>query len=114
MKKSNQPRQHKYKAKPVTIDGIKFPSKREGKRYCELKLLQAAGMIRALELQPRFELHADTGNKVGEYIADFRYLEHTQAGWVCVVEDTKGFRTDLYKWKRRHVLAQYGIEIRET
>ena len=40
-----------------TRDGIVFSSKREMQRYAELKLLQKAGEIRELELQPEFPLH---------------------------------------------------------
>ena len=36
---------HKFKAKPSTCDGIKFSSKKERKRYEELKLMQQAGTI---------------------------------------------------------------------
>jgi hypothetical protein len=47
---------HKYRAISETVDGHKFPSKAEARRYRELKLLQAAGKIRGLELQPVFKL----------------------------------------------------------
>ena len=47
---------NKYKAKPLTVDGIRFASQREGSRYRELKLLEKAGQITGLELQPVFEL----------------------------------------------------------
>ena len=47
---------HKYNAIPTTVDGIRFASKREARRYLELKLLQKAGHISDLELQPRFRL----------------------------------------------------------
>lgn len=36
---------HKFKAKPVTDDGIRFASKKEHKRYTELKLLQKYGEV---------------------------------------------------------------------
>jgi len=48
--------QNKYHNQPVTIDGIRFASKREGKRYSELKLLEQAGSITDLKLQPRFPI----------------------------------------------------------
>ena len=57
------------------------------------------------------------GIRIGEYRADFTYQEPAkppQTGWVHIVEDSKGYRNDLYRWKRKHVAAQYGIEIRET
>ena len=47
---------NKYYNQKITIDGHEFPSKKEGNRYLELKLLQKAGEISNLELQPRFLL----------------------------------------------------------
>jgi hypothetical protein len=106
----------KYGAIKQTVDGIVFHSKREAKRYCELRLLEKAGEIQNLELQPKFVLTVDTGPEtcemLGNYIADFAY--HDKATGKIVVEDSKGFRTPLYRWKKKHVEAQYGIEIREV
>ncbi|MDD3747626.1 MAG: DUF1064 domain-containing protein, partial [Anaerostipes sp.] len=45
-------RYSKYGARKTVIDGITFDSKREAKRYQELKLLEQAGEISYLELQP--------------------------------------------------------------
>lgn len=111
----------KYGAVKTTVDGIRFDSKKEAKRYKELRLLEKAGEVCRVELQPEFTLcapdnHWDisvghTGNPVvGKYRADFCY--HTKGGQF-VVEDVKGMRTPLYKWKKKHVEAQYGITIRE-
>lgn len=113
-------RGHKYKAVPTEVDGIRFASKKEARRYQELRLLERAGEIADLELQPRFELSV-LGVRLGAYVGDFRYKERRdrtrtgdRAATCLVVEDTKGFRTPLYRWKVKHVLAQYGIEVRET
>jgi hypothetical protein len=48
---------------------------------------------------------------VGHYVADFRYRSGPQG--LLVVEDVKGVRTALYRWKKKHVEAQYGIQITE-
>lgn len=106
----------KYGAKPQVIDGIRFDSQKEGRRYGELRLLEKAGEIHSLVTQPRFELWAHCGVvseppiRVGEYRADFAY---TTSQGADVVEDVKGFKTPLYRWKKKHVEAQYGIQIRE-
>jgi hypothetical protein len=102
----------KYRAQPVVIDGIRFPSKGEAKRWGELQLLQRAGQITELERQRRFKLNAEGGQKVGEYVADFCYRERPTMKFV--VEDYKGFPTPLYLWKRRHFEAQYGVKITEV
>ena len=48
--------QSKYKNKKTQIDMYVFDSTKEAKRYRELKLLEMAGEISNLELQPRFLL----------------------------------------------------------
>ncbi len=108
-------KENKYKAKPTVVDGIRFHSKKEANRYRELRLLERAGEIRDLQLQYPYELSVPRyGSSVkkqaiGKYLADFRYRSGKQG--ILVVEDVKGMDTPLSKWKRRHVLAQYGIEV---
>ena len=99
----------KYHAKAETIDGIRFASQREGTRYRELKLLVRAGQIRDLELQPNLPVKYE-GKLLFTYRADFAYIENGQR----VIEDTKGFRTAVYKLKKKIVEAMLGIKIIET
>lgn len=103
-------RAHKYNAKRTEVDGITFASKAEAKRYAELKMLERAGEILRLVLQPRFDLTTN-GKKIGEYRADFAYMD--RAG-NHIVEDVKGFCTALYRWKKKHMLAEHGVVIREV
>lgn len=99
----------KYSNKPTEVDGHTFPSKREANRYKELKLLERAGEISDLNLQVRYPLCVNA-HLVCTYVADFTYVE----GGRVVVEDCKGCRTDVYKLKRKLMLAVYDIAIRET
>ena len=107
----------KYRAKPTVVDGIRFDSKRESERYVELKLMQKAGEIQDLRLQPRFQLLIKTLDGpvvcVGTYVADFAYEKLTGA-FRTVVEDVKGVLTPVYRLKKKLVQALYGIEIREV
>ena len=101
---------NKYKAKKTEIDGIKFDSKREMNRYCELKLLEKAKEISHLELQPKFLLidgFRYKGKKIQamNYIADFQYIEKDGTE---VVEDVKGFKTKEYNIKKKLFLHKYG------
>ena len=98
-------RKHKYNARPTIVDGITFASAKEARRYGELKLLQMAGKISQLQLQPRYKLVIEE-----TYIADFRYLENGET----VVEDVKGVLTAAYKRKRKAMKKQYGVTILET
>lgn len=103
-------RPSKYRNRKTEVDGILFDSKREAARYAELKMLERAGEIRGLELQPVFPV-AVNGQKICKYIADFRYTD--RAGRE-VVEDAKGVKTDVYRLKKKLVRALFGIEIEEV
>lgn len=107
----------KYGNHKVTVDGIKFDSKREAKRYRELKLLERAGEIENLELQPKFPIviggvavKYPSGRQL-TYIADFQYTD-TKTG-KDVVEDAKGFSPMYYRIKKALVFTM-GIEIVEV
>lgn len=101
----------KYRNIKTEVDGIVFHSKREARRYLDLKALQAAGKISGLTLQPRYELYVN-GKKVGVYTADFRYVE----GAAIVVEDVKSSatKTTAYRLRKKMVEAQYGIRVVEV
>lgn len=102
---------HKYHAIPTEVDGVKFASRMEARRYRELLLLQRGGMIRQLTLHPRFPLVVN-GIKVGTYVGDFEYLDVLSG--LRTVEDAKGVVTPVYRLKRKLVQALYGIEIKEV
>ena len=106
---------HKYNAVRTWRHGHWFSSKAEARRYPELLLLQAAGEIKDIELQPTYRLMAPTPDgslvSTAKYIADFRYLDIPSGD--TVVEDVKGVRTQIYKLKKRWVEAQYGLKIVE-
>lgn len=117
----------KYRSKKVVLDGITFDSKKEAKRYTELKLLERAGKIRDLRLQVKFQLIPAQYEKVWDekrqrykkgkclerecnYIADFTYYDESGS---YIVEDTKGFRTADYIIKRKLLLHVHGKRITE-
>lgn len=106
---------NKYHAKKTEVDGIVFDSRKEAKRYSELKLLERAHIITDLELQKKFvlipaqKINGKAVERECAYIADFVYKENGKT----IVEDTKGFRTDAYRIKRKLMLYVHGIEVRE-
>lgn len=118
----------KYHNKKVVYNGIKFDSKKEAHRYCELQLLAKAGEITDLQRQVEYELipkqveHytvVKNGKNIEKsrlierpikYIADFVYR---QKNGDLVVEDTKGIKTKDYIIKRKLMLYFYGIRIKE-
>lgn len=99
----------KYKSVPITVDGERFASQGEYKRWCGLCLLQRSGTISDLRRQVPYKI-AINGKKVCTYRADFVYNENGAS----VVEDFKGFPTPLYKLKRKLVEAFYNITIKES
>lgn len=109
---------NKYGNKKVKVDGHTFDSMREANRYKELKLMERAGVIKDLELQPAFELiptirteHETLRKTV--YKADFRYVDTKTDG--VVVEDVKGYKTKTYILKKKMLLYKYdGIDFREV
>lgn len=113
----------KYRAVPTTVDGIRFASKREAKRYGELCLLLKRDEIRGLRLQPVYRIFirpfVRDGVAPGEliqvatYVGDFQYEALDAGRWRRVVEDVKGVKTPMYRLKKKCVEALYGIEIRE-
>ena len=99
---------NKYRNKKVQVDMYVFDSIAESRRYKELKLLEKAGKIQNLELQPHFLLqeafkkNGRTFRKI-EYIADFKYIENGKT----IVEDVKGIQTDVFKLKYKLFEKKY-------
>lgn len=105
-------RANKYGAIKTVVDGIKFDSKVEAARYSSLKLLEKAGEITDLELQPAFPVAVES-KKICTYKADFSYIEDGKR----IVEDVKSPITakhPVYRLKKKLVEAIYNIEIKET
>lgn len=102
-------KRNKFGAKPQRQDGIFFASKKELKRWNELKGLEAGGAISGLRRQVKFPFKLG-GKLMFSYYADFVYNIDERE----IVEDSKGFRTPLYKLKKKIIENEYGIEILET
>ena len=110
LSKTARPKRRKYGNVPVYVDGRRFDSKAEARRYEELRLLQSAGEIDWFCLQPTFILPGGI-----EYRADFIVCHDSLP---CVhVEDVKGgkaTKTKAYRLKKRLMLSKYGVKIVET
>lgn len=96
---------HKFRAKQTILDDIKFSSKKEAKRYQELKLLREKGEVLFFLRQTAFHLPGNV-----RYVCDFMVF------WTngdITIEDVKGIRTDLFIVKKKILEAVYPIEITE-
>ena len=105
----------KYNNIKTVIDGITFDSKREARRYSELKLMQAGNLISDLRLQvPYVLVEAQKGGIRKElalkYLADFVYYNKLIKD--TIIEDVKGVKTPIYIAKRKMMKA-LGLEITE-
>lgn len=109
--RASQKKKPKYGNKGILVDGIWFQSTKEGKRYEILKLLERVMAIKDLKRQQTFVL-AVNGKVICRYRADFTYtLADTGEK---IVEDTKGYRTEIYRLKRKMMEVILGIKIKET
>jgi len=109
----------KYRNQKIeTEDGV-FDSKKEFRRWCELKLMAKAGRITDLDRQVNFTFevngatlrYAGSGRSV-TFRPDFVYKE---AGSM-IVEDVKSEATitRVYLIKKALMKACYGIEVEEV
>jgi len=102
--------QMKYRNQKTTVDGIVFDSKLEAEYYGKLKLWVKSGVVLSFERQVVYPF-IHNGVKIGSYKSDFDVIWKDSG---LKVTDAKGFRTDLYKWKKKMMLAFYGIVIKEV
>ena len=107
----------KYHSQPIVVNGIKFDSRREARRYQELQLLLRAGEITQLEMQKKYTLIPAQKKPSGgteravTYTADFVYTDNRSGK--KVVEDAKGVKTQQYIIRRKLMLWRHGIEVIE-
>lgn len=94
---------HKFRATPVTHDGIRFDSKLEGKYYLALKARVASGEVVFFLRQTPFHLPGSV-----RYVVDFQ--EFHADGTVHFV-DVKGMQTKEFVMKKKMVESLYPIEI---
>ena len=102
----------KYNAKKTEINGITFASRLEGERFKQLMLLQKAGEITDLQLQPELQIFEGYVNcydgmkhRSRFYVGDFKYLDLKTRQWI--IEDTKGLETPEFRLKWEYVQSEY-------
>ena len=124
LKQSDKPKaakRNKFNAQKVELDGMTFDSKKEHKRYIELKAMQQRGEIFGLEHHTKFELAPKTkleGEKRSKpalrYFADFTYYIISGE---YIVEDVKSEVTrkkDSYRNKKHLMKTVLNIDVREV
>ena len=124
LKQSDKPKtakRNKFNAQKIELDGMTFDSKKEHKRYIELKAMQQRGEIFGLEHHTKFELAPKTkleGEKKAKpalrYFADFTYYNITGE---YIVEDVKSAATRKlasYRNKKHLMKTVFNIDVREV
>ena len=116
----DSPKGSKYGSKKVEINGIRFDSKKEARRYLQLSAMELAGQIQDLRLQVKYELipaqriDGKVVEKNCSYVADFVYEQDGKT----VVEDVKGYKQStayaVFAIKRKLMLWIHGIRVTEV
>ena len=102
----------KWRSKYGAIRTNGYASKAEAKRGAELDWLEKRGLIKDLGKQIKFVLiEKDELGSAVHYVADFVYYDVGLAK--PIVEDVKGFRTPLYRLKRRLMWKLFKIRVQE-
>ncbi len=108
---------NKLGAEPIVIDGIWFPSTKEGNYYSTLQMLKKcpdlSQRVSKFELQVPYKVSVNNIHCFTYYL-DFRV---TYANGRVEHIDTKGHKAgctyNLFRLKKKCVEAQYGITIKE-
>lgn len=112
----------KYRNQAATVDGIRFDSQKEARRFQELREMEKCGAIWDLRLQVNFTLREGYTTAEGlrvrpiVYRADFAYQMTSGAGHtIYIVEDvkSKATKTRVYELKKKLLRDKYGLEISE-
>ena len=102
----------RYRNRKTEVDGVIFDSKKEAKRWNDLKIMQKKGEISALERQPKYSIEHN-GVKICKVRPDFFYLQNGEA----VIEDVKSPATrkdPVYRIKFKLLQAFHNITISEV
>lgn len=110
--KAEVKKKSKYNNVKVEFDGKNFDSIKERDRYITLRYLEGMQEITELNCQVTFRLESND-EKICDYVADFTYKKNGE----LTVEDVKSSITKRlrpYLMKKKMMLAQYKLEIKEV
>ena len=112
-----KPKRSKYGNRRVEVSGMKFDSQHEADVYLRLMADVKSGLYKCVMRQVRFDLGGgpNAGEKTRyQYVADFVTIdrEDRAAVWDAKSEITRKNRT--YINKKKQMLAEWGLEIREV
>lgn len=100
---------NKYGNQRTEIDGKRFDSKHEAEVYGELMLRRRAGELRVVMRQVPFDLPGGI-----RYIADFCTVDREGRFEVLDAKSEATRKNRVYINKKKQMLSEWGIEIREV
>lgn len=105
-----KPKRNKFNARSVVVDGQKFDSQAEARRWGELRLLERAGEIHDLQRQRVYRMVVN-GIEICRIIPDFDYLDKDGAP---VTEDVKSkpTLTPVFRVKAKLFYALFRRDIK--
>ncbi len=109
--KVGRPPRSKFSNRPLRCrEGIMHQSTSEARRCDELHLMQQGGLISGLVAHPQKRYRLDVNDQhICDYLADFAYYDKERQ--MTVVEDVKGFQTEVSRLKLKLMAAIYGIDV---
>lgn len=119
---ASKPKRSKYGNVKTKLSGVVHASKKQGLRWVLLKQWERDGKIMELRREVPYRLEVN-GKLICKYIADHVYWEVAKhvvtpygpgTSYREVCEDVKGFKTAIYRLKKKLMLACHGIEISEV
>ena len=99
----------KYRNQRVTVDGKTFDSKHEAEVYADLMLRRRAGELRIVMRQVPFDLPGGI-----RYIADFCTVDSAGRFDVLDAKSPITRRDRVYVNKRKQMLSEWGITVKEV
>ena len=109
METKERPKRRKYGNQRVEIDGKKFDSKHEAEVYGELMLRRRAGELQVVLRQVSFDLPGGI-----RYVADFCTVDSEGRFEVLDAKSEATRKNRTYINKRKQMLSEWGIEVREV
>ena len=109
METKEKPKRRKYGNQRTEIDGKMFDSKHEAEVYGDLMLRRRAGELRVVLRQVPFDLPGGI-----RYIADFCTVDREGRFEVLDAKSEATRKNRTYINKRKQMLSEWGIEIREV
>lgn len=98
--KTQKTKKNKYHNTQIVIDGVRYDSKKEYERHCELILLEKSGVISNLRFHDKKDTIILQDKPLITYEPDFCYEENKE----FIIEDLKGFQTKEFKLKKKMII----------